>query len=283
MARPRGVAVLGGSFDHFHEGHAALLDAAFRAGARVGIGVTSDAYLSAQHKPHAGRIQRFAARRAAVERYLRLHYSPRRWWLTPLEDGWGRSVEPGVDILVASPETEAGAVRVNAERTRRHLPPVEIILIPLVRGDDGLPISARRIRSGAIDRRGRRLRPVAVALRGVGGAPPTALAPELRRVAGPVPLRVTVGTSRRTAGPTRPARVVAREGAARAARSAEYGLAYAVAGSRTGAWLALADASGLVGEVRVSSARAIRSAVDRLWRSRRDERKVITSRPASSR
>jgi hypothetical protein len=53
---------------------------------------------------------------------------------------------------------------VNAERERRGLPPLDIVLIPRVLGEDHLAIASRRIRSGQIDAEGRRRAPLRVGL-----------------------------------------------------------------------------------------------------------------------
>ncbi len=157
-----GHAVLGGTFDHLHVGHAALLAAAFRAGRRVSVGVTTDDYLAAHPKPDRERLQSFATRRAALARFLAARYGRRRWRLVPLADRFGRSVEAGVDVLVVSAETVEGGAAVNAERRRRGSPAVPLVVVPLVLADDLVPVSARRIRSGEIDREGRRRSPIRV-------------------------------------------------------------------------------------------------------------------------
>ncbi len=95
MPRRFRVAVLGGTFDRLHVGHRALLDGGLAAADRLGIGLTSDAYLDRAAKPLRGRIQAYRTRRAALVRYLRSAAAARRWWVVPLDDGWGRSVEPG--------------------------------------------------------------------------------------------------------------------------------------------------------------------------------------------
>ncbi len=163
-SRSARVAVLGGTFDRLHVGHQALLAAAFDAARRVGIGLTTDAYLTAHPKPWAGRIAPFARRRRELQRYLTSHYPTSRWWIVPLSDGWGGSVEPGVDVLVASSETRVAARGVNRERRRRSLGAVRLRLVPVVLAEDGLPVSSRRIRSGAIDPTGRRIRPLRIAI-----------------------------------------------------------------------------------------------------------------------
>ncbi len=159
-----GHAVLGGTFDRLHVGHAALLAAAFRTGRTVSIGLTTDAYLAAHPKPAGDRVQSFAARRRSLARFLAQRFPRRRWRIVPLADRFGRSVEPGVDALVVSAETAAGGVAVNAERRRRGHRAVPIVVVPLVLADDLGPVSSRRIRAGEIDREGRRRAPLRIGL-----------------------------------------------------------------------------------------------------------------------
>ncbi len=163
--RPYGHAVLGGTFDHLHVGHSALLDTAFRAGRRVSIGLTTDRYLARSAKPFAERLQPFAVRRSVLHRWLRRHYPRRTWRTVPLEDRFGGSIEDGVDVLVVSEDTLAGGRAVNAERHRLGRRPVPIVTVPVVLADDLGPVSSRRIRSGAIDAVGHRRAPIAVAVR----------------------------------------------------------------------------------------------------------------------
>lgn len=162
------VAVLGGTFDHLHDGHRDLLGAALARGRSVGVGVTTDRYLRAHRKPLGAQIQSYDTRVAAVARYLRRARRSSTWWIAPLDDGWGRSIEPGVDLLIATEETATGAAAVNTERARRGLPALELFVVPMRLGDDLLPISSRRIRAGLINPRGRRRRRLVVGV--VGGA-----------------------------------------------------------------------------------------------------------------
>jgi pantetheine-phosphate adenylyltransferase len=157
-------AVLGGTFDRLHAGHEALLRTALRLGRTVAIGVTTEAFLRQHPKPGGPRIQSYATRVRALRRWLRRQHASARVQLRPLEDPFGGSVEEGVDVLVVSAETANGGRRVNAERRRRGLAAVPLEVVPLVLGDDLLPVSSRRIRLGAIGRDGRRLTPVRVGL-----------------------------------------------------------------------------------------------------------------------
>lgn len=183
------VAVMGGTFDGLHAGHRRLLEAAFGAADQVGIGLTTAAYLKAHPKSLGRRIAPYTTRRRRLAAYLRRTFPGGRWWIVPLEEGWGRSVEPGYDVLVASVETRKGARSVNVERLRRGLPPLKLILIPLVRGDDHLPIASRRIRSARIDLAGRRRAPLRLGVATVGRI--GELERELPRLWPQIPLRIS--------------------------------------------------------------------------------------------
>ena len=207
-----GRVVLGGTFDHLHVGHEALLARAFRAGRSVAIGLTTDRYLDRHPKPGASRIAPFRARRAALGRWLRGRYPARRWTVVPLENPFGRSIEDGVDALVISADTLAGGRAVNRERRRLGRRAVPLLVVPIVLADDLGPVSSRRIRAGEIDRSGRRLTPVRIGLAVQTASDRTALIAGLRRR---FP-RARVQPVRSANGPTDSARAAARRGAVRA-------------------------------------------------------------------
>ena len=163
--RPYGHAVLGGTFDHLHVGHLALLDTAFRFGRRVSIGLTTERFLARYPKPLGERLQPFAVRRAVLHRWLRRRYPGRAWRTTPLDDRFGHSVEGGVDVLIVSADTREGGAAVNAERRRRGHRELPVVVVPVVLADDLGPVSSRRIRSGAIDANGHRRAPLRVTIR----------------------------------------------------------------------------------------------------------------------
>jgi pantetheine-phosphate adenylyltransferase len=60
-----------------------------------------------------------------------------------------------VEALVVSRETEPMAHRINQERARRGLKPLEIVVIEMVPSENHAPISTTRIRKGEIDREGK--------------------------------------------------------------------------------------------------------------------------------
>ncbi len=149
-------AVLGGTFDQFHVGHAALLARAFYVGRDVSIGLTTAEFLREHPKPYPRRIQPYSVRRRSLVRWIRAHYPGRAFRVVPLANPFGRSTEPGFDVLVVSADTRAGGRAVNAERRRLGRPQLPIDVVPVVLADDLEPVSSRRIRAGEIDRRGHR-------------------------------------------------------------------------------------------------------------------------------
>ena len=145
---------LGGTFDPVHDGHRALFERAFSLG-DVTVGLTDDDLASETR--HVERYVRSYADRKAD---LRAELDPiaddhgRRFEIRPLSEPTGIAVEPQFDALVVSPETTAGAERINEIRTERGLEPLAIEVVDHVSADDGKRISSTRIVTGEIDRHG---------------------------------------------------------------------------------------------------------------------------------
>ncbi len=231
-ATPRraGLAVLGGTFDRFHVGHEALLRAAFRAGRRVSIGITTPRFLAEHPKPLGGAIEPFSTRAASVRRFLRRTFPRRSWTLRPLDDAFGGSLEDGIGVLVVSDETARGGRAVNEERRRRGRPALPVVVVPTVFADDLEPVSSRRIRAGAIDRRGRRRSPIEV---GVAAAEPRVREAVSRALVRAFPgARFVETRAAGGRGAITPARVATLAG--RASRGRDLGVA---AGLRRGGWI----------------------------------------------
>src|SRR5256885_16279772 len=151
--------VLGGTFDILHEGHEALLRAAFEGRpAEVLIGLTTDRFA---RESRTG-VDSSAVRERSLKRFL----ATRRWRparIEPIDDAYGPADDfPDLDVLVVSAERYAVAVALNGARTAHGLRPLEIRAVPMALAQDGLPIASRRIRAGLIDRTGRRLKPLRV-------------------------------------------------------------------------------------------------------------------------
>ncbi len=155
---------LGGTFDPFHLGHEALLRAAARDATELFVGVT-DGPLAQRGRP----VAPFAERARRVDGFLRESGYTGKLAVRALTDPHGPAVEGDYDAIAASPETLKGAQAINAQRAARGRPPLALIHVPHVLAEDLLPISATRVAAGLVDARGKRLKPVAVA---VGSANP---------------------------------------------------------------------------------------------------------------
>ncbi len=145
---------MGGTFDILHDGHKALLGAAFALHPeQVLIGLTTDRF---------ARESRTAVHPYALrERNLRRFLEARRWRafaVEPIDDAFGPADDlADLDVLVVSAERAHVGTDLNAARAAKGLRPLQVRGVPMVLAQDGLPIQSRRIRAGAIDPHGRRL------------------------------------------------------------------------------------------------------------------------------
>jgi len=152
MKKFKTVAV-GGTFDEFHRGHRALLMKAFEVGEKVLIGLCSDRLVENLTKPHV--TAPYNERLKELKEFLREMGFLERAEIMPLNDPFGVTLSEGcVEALVVSRETEPMANRINQERARRGLKPLEIVVIDMVPSENHTPISTTRIRRGEIDREG---------------------------------------------------------------------------------------------------------------------------------
>ena len=145
---------LGGTFDLLHDGHRALLNAAFASRPdRVLIGLTTDRFARETRSV----VNPYAVRERNLTQYLRSAFRG-RFVIEPIDDPFGPADDlPDLDVLVVSAEREGVAKDLNAARARSGLQPLEVRTVPMVLAQDGLPIQSRRVRAGMIDTRGRRL------------------------------------------------------------------------------------------------------------------------------
>ncbi|MCP8307468.1 MAG: pantetheine-phosphate adenylyltransferase [archaeon] len=149
------VAV-GGTFDHFHIGHKALLRTTFESGESVMIGVSSDGFAKKLGK---GLDQKFDVRVERLKNFLNSSFPNRRYEINSLEDHFGPVIiDRDIDAIVVSEETLSKAKEANELRKAKRLKPLKIILIDTVLADDGLPVSSTRIRNKEIDEEGHKIK-----------------------------------------------------------------------------------------------------------------------------
>ncbi len=146
--------VLGGTFDHFHKGHKALLSKAFEVGEKITIGIAAeeiykDKFLSETVEP-------FKERKKSVEKFIKKYLVDDRIVniISFSEFTGGADKEKNIDAIVVSKATFANAVKINELRVKNKLHPLEIIIISDVLAEDGKLINSERIRAGEINRKG---------------------------------------------------------------------------------------------------------------------------------
>ncbi len=152
------ITLVGGTFNRFHRGHEQLLLAAYNTGNRVMIGVTSNKYA----RNHKNIVISYNSRKARVEKFISKFTD--NYEIHPLDSMFGNTLDVDNAVLVVSPETYIGAIRINEKRLSIGKDPLTVVKIPFTLGEDLFPISSTRIINGEITRTGRRKKPINIAI-----------------------------------------------------------------------------------------------------------------------
>src|SRR3989344_7477247 len=117
---------VGGTFDHFHVGHQALIDQALNIGEAVWLGITSSVYISNQGGKSANYltpIEPYQKRYASVKKYLIRQNNLNRVKLRPIDDKFGTILnDKKLEAIVVSLETELVATEINLLRAQKNWP-----------------------------------------------------------------------------------------------------------------------------------------------------------------
>lgn len=134
----RKIAV-GGTFDHFHDGHKYLLDMSGYYAKKTLIAVTSDAM--AKDKPRSAKIQPYGLRKSVVEQYAKkigLDYV-----ITEISDIYGPAAEDKeLDSIILTDETIENGRLINRKRRENSLKELEHIILPYILGSDRKKIAS---------------------------------------------------------------------------------------------------------------------------------------------
>ncbi len=145
----------GGTFDILHKGHYSLLQKAFEVGKQVIIGISSDHYASIKKKKITNE---YSIRLKNLKRFIEDKFNKSNYSIYELNDFYGPTVlTKDVQAIVTTEGTKENCIKINDLRKSKGMPQLEIIVVPLVKGQDGKVISSTRIREGEIDINGNKL------------------------------------------------------------------------------------------------------------------------------
>lgn len=154
---PYNLVVLGGTFDHFHAGHKALLKKAFEVGKKITVGIATEELY--KDKLFSETIESFSLRKRNIIKYINYHLNNDRAKMVKIipfsEFTGGADIEKNIDAIVVSRETFPNALKINELRIKNKLKPMMIVIVKDVLAEDGKLISSERIRAGEIDRNGK--------------------------------------------------------------------------------------------------------------------------------
>ncbi len=147
------LVATGGTFDIIHKGHTALLNKAFTISSKVIIGLSSDELVKKMGKKCQNN---YSQRHDSLESMIKQSFPNSLYQISKLDNDFGPAMLEGkVQALVASEETSNKGKVLNELRSKKNLPSIEIIVVPMVLADDGSRISTSRIRNSEIDNEGK--------------------------------------------------------------------------------------------------------------------------------
>jgi pantetheine-phosphate adenylyltransferase len=147
------LAALGGTFDRLHIGHHTLLRHAFANAARVIIGLTDRSLVKG--KQLAEIIEGYEVRLAELEKWLDAEGYLERSEIVKLVDVFGPTlIDPEIECLVVSPQTQKGAGVINLIRADKGMRELPVLVCKMEKDINQEYISSTRIRGGEISRDG---------------------------------------------------------------------------------------------------------------------------------
>lgn len=180
--------VLGGTFDALHAGHKRLIDEALALGGSMTMGLSTDAFAARRkHRECAS----FAERKRQLAAYLKRKGALGKTRIVELGDECGIAANDAtLDAIVVSSETKGTAEKINNMRVAKGLKQLRIVSVPIAYAQDFKKISCERIRRGEIDARGRRLKPLVIAVGSTNPAKIAGVRVMTRRIFGRMRLKV---------------------------------------------------------------------------------------------
>ncbi|TXT55687.1 MAG: Phosphopantetheine adenylyltransferase [Candidatus Thorarchaeota archaeon] len=147
--KPYSKVIFAGTFDRLHEGHKHLLRVSLSLGDHLAIGMTTDKML--EQKADRESIQSYEMRYNKLMEFLREENVVDRCVIFPIStiEGGADKMED-LDALIISDDRKVleNALRINHLREKNGLQRFHIVIVPLVKTEDGKPLSSTRKRHG---------------------------------------------------------------------------------------------------------------------------------------
>lgn len=146
------IVGLGGTFDRFHAGHEHFIKFASQFGQHLHVGITHPKLT--QGKELSKLIEPYSDRKRAVIHYCKLQQISGS--TSQLTDIYGPTLneKSKIKALVVTPDTLAGANKINQTRAAMNLYQFPVHICPLLTDKHDQVINSARIRAGEIDRQG---------------------------------------------------------------------------------------------------------------------------------
>jgi len=138
-------SVIGGTFDRLHDGHKFFIDVAFKNSKFVTIGLTKKSMLIS--KVLNSKIESFSDRKKNLIMYLQDKDYFKRANIISITDVYGSSThEKDLESIYIIESGLKNALIINEKRKDLDLPELEIITVPIIKDDLGVPLSSTRLR-----------------------------------------------------------------------------------------------------------------------------------------
>jgi phosphopantetheine adenylyltransferase len=148
---PYSHSILGGTFDHLHEGHKVLLTAACLTSSHtIHVGVSGEPLLT--NKQYANVLESYEVREENVRRFLTTISPHTIKNIFLLNDPFGPTItDPQLDALILSKETEKAITSINDKRSIQSLKPLIPIVINYIFDISLLPNFPTLLQTGTLE------------------------------------------------------------------------------------------------------------------------------------
>jgi len=152
----KGNICIGGTFWPLHQGHKTLLEAAFKSGGHVGVGLTTDDMAGSYRTRHVAPVGERLRGLVPLLDELSLRYGV-GYVIEPIVDIYGSAISSKYTAIAVSRETGPFVDLIDEERARNGLPPLRRVVVDMVKDDRGQVISSTRVQLGEVSEKGRSL------------------------------------------------------------------------------------------------------------------------------